>query len=220
MLTSAFGTDLDWTLNAHDDSENHVITPWFIGNFFSGVDSRGLGTIMKEAGIAGKFKEFEKDLRPAFYNILTCLRLCSVGKIPICIEAWPYALPMYGHSSMWFLSAEKMALMVKHYEIFLRKFILRRPEISETRILGTMISIGNSLTAAHLTQSNLPTKRAKDISDLTFKLIENTDEETRKDKHISGMIAMAMTERNIAEFAVGSKTMAETEILSLPALTA
>ena len=118
VLTFAFKTNLERTLNAHDDLENHVITPWFIGNFFSGVDNRGLGTIMKEAGIAGKFKEFEKDLRPAFYNILTCLRLCSVGKIPICIEAWPYALLMYGHSSMWFLSADKMALMVKHYEIF------------------------------------------------------------------------------------------------------
>ncbi|PMD38652.1 hypothetical protein L207DRAFT_634679 [Hyaloscypha variabilis F] len=212
-FASVFGTALEWTLNANDDSENHVTTPWFIGNFFLGVDSRDLGTFMKKAGMAGKFNEFEKDLRPAFYNILTCLRLCSVGKTPISIDAWPYALQMYGHCSMWFLSADEIALMVKHCEIVLRRFILRRPKVFETRIIGTMISIGNTLTIAHLTQSTLPTKRAKDISDLTFKLIDCTDEGMRKDKGISEVIAMAMLKRELAEFAVGSKTIVETEAL-------
>jgi hypothetical protein len=210
---------LQWVLNADQDSEEDLSAPWFVGSFFQGVDSRDLAGIAKNTGLAGKFRGFEKDLRPAFYNILVCLRLCSVGKTPISIDWWPYALQLYGYSAMWFLSVDETALMVKHYEIFLRRFIIRRPKTVEVRILGTMISIGNFLTTAHLTISSLPTKRAKDFSLLTFNLINNTDDELRKDGEINGIISVAMMNRDLADFSQGSKTLAETEVLrnALPA---
>lgn len=109
-----------------------------------------------------------------------------------------------------------MALLVKHYEHFLRRFISRRASTTDARTLFLMISIGNSLATAHWTLSTLAVKRAQEFSQLTFDIIDKTDDALLKEPNLTGVISFAMLNRGFADFAQGTKTVAECRALGNP----
>jgi hypothetical protein len=205
----ALSEPLRWVLGYSQDSMFDLPVPALIRFFFRGITSRKLEDFLWSNAKAGQYTEFEKHCRPAFYNILTCLRLCSLGKETICMDQWPSAVQMYGNAGIWFLSVDEMALLVKQYEIVVRRFISRRPTQTDARTLLLMISIGNFLTSSHLSISTLPTRRGKEFSQLTFDIIDKTDEELLKDQNLVGAVSLAIMSREQADFSQGTKPLAE-----------
>jgi hypothetical protein len=106
------------------------------------------------------------------------------------------------------LIRRRNALIVKHYEQFLRTFLRRRKDLTEVRTLCLMITVGNFLVVAHLIVSSLPKKIREEFSHLTFDIIDNTEEELLKNTKLTGPVSVAMWCRHMATFAHGKQTLA------------
>ncbi|PMD34336.1 hypothetical protein L207DRAFT_570941 [Hyaloscypha variabilis F] len=203
---------LDRLLESDLDSLLDAYTETFIQLFFSGMLSRNLFDLTRNTLSGMKFGEAEKVLRPAFYNVLTTLRLCSLRNHILCESYWPDFLHMYGACGTFFLSADETALMVNEYEHFFRKFISRQIIPIELQTLRIMIPIGNFLTHSHIVVSTLPTKRAREFSLLTFDLIGNLEEELLKHEYLAESISVArVLKHRLGEFSQGSNASVECE---------
>jgi len=209
LVPAILAVGLVWAMAAEEESLPDQFVEWFVALFFQGMSSRNLNGPVRPKIVDGKFTEIEKGARPAFYNILTCLKLCSMGKDFVYPSIWPDDLTIYVTLGMYFLSVDEMSLLIKHYEHFLRRFIMRRTMTEDALTLFRMISIGNSLTTAHWTLSTLDVKRALEFSRLTYDIIDKTDAALLKNPSLTGAVSFAMMNRGFADFAQGTKTVAE-----------
>lgn len=167
---------LEWTIGFNQD--NHVKPPGlfqFLDSFFEGLHNRvndwGVSLLAGGCNLA----LLETSVGPAFYNVLTGLRTCSLKHTSLALDYLPLSLVLYGFAAMWFLNPYEISLLARYSENVLQRFIRGRKDLSDTSHDRVFELLGSFLVLLHLNNPALPGERAKEFAKLAVDIMAATE---------------------------------------------